>query len=104
MAFGKSKGTEIRKEWLKIPNDVDILITHEAPFNTLDNGNGCPDLKMRSEAIKPKLHIIGHIHDVNGVIQQGETRYVNAALCGIQDIMQMKPKIIHQPIVMEWLK
>ncbi len=104
MAFGQSKGAEIRKEWCKIPSDVDILITHEAPYNTLDNGNGCPDLKMMSEAIIPKLHVFGHVHGVNGVIQQGETRYVNAALCGIQDIMQMKPKITHQPIVLEIVK
>lgn len=89
MAFGKSSRAEIKKEWRKIPSDVDILITHEAPFNTLDNGNGCPDLKLRSEAIKPKLHVFGHVHNLNGVIQQGETRYVNAALCGIQDIMQI---------------
>ena len=104
MAFGKNKGAEIRKAWRKIPADVDILITHEAPLNILDNGNGCPDLKLRSEIIKPKLHVFGHVHDVSGVIQQGDTRYVNAALCGNQDILQMRPKMTHKPIFVELLK
>jgi len=104
MAFGKSKGAEIRREWRKIPAAVDILITHEAPLSILDNGKGCPDLKIRSEVIKPKLHVFGHVHDINGVIQQGDTLYVNAALCGNQDVLQMRPKITNKPVIVDLLR
>lgn len=77
--FMKDRGEQIRKMWDLIPSDVDILITHGPPYGILDKvdlssrGNkfkyaGCEELrnKLDSGAIKPKLHVFGHIHACGG--------------------------------------
>lgn len=90
-----------------IPKDVDILITHTPPFelgglDRIHNGTsvGCQELTRRltlpdhehDEAIRPKLHVFGHIHEARGVhlleqkqaqqaaLEAHETVLVNAAL------------------------
>jgi len=58
-----SNGSELEYVWNKIPEDVDILVTHVPPFGFLDRviGNyehlGCELLTKRIEIIKPKIHV-----------------------------------------------
>lgn len=57
--------------WSKIPDQVDIVVTHGPQFGTLDRtawdqNAGCPRLKERLEQIDYSLHIHGHIHEARG--------------------------------------
>ena len=84
-AFNRKRGEEIKKHWDLIPENTDVLITHGPPHKILDLTNdghyaGCEELKKRVLAIKPKLHVFGHIHENYGQITQNETIFINAAL------------------------
>ncbi|KAF3187999.1 hypothetical protein TWF788_001462 [Orbilia oligospora] len=50
----------------KVPEDVDILITHAPPRYHLDSNAGCTSLIQEIWRIRPKLHIFGHIHSGRG--------------------------------------
>lgn len=88
-----------------IPSDIDLLITHTPPhtlgrLDAIHDGTpvGCEELTRRltaprtsPDAIRPLLHVFGHIHEARGVhllAQQqdegqrevDETVLVNAAL------------------------
>src|SRR5690606_28258558 len=60
--------------WDKIPNNVDILVTHGPPFGVLDktyydNKNvGCEILMQKIQMVRPVLHVFGHIHECRGVV------------------------------------
>lgn len=99
-SFGYRRGEEIRKYWEQIPENTDILITHGPPFGILDrtfrwHPVGCADLAEIVEKIQPKLHVFGHIHEHYGMLQQGQTQYINASVVD----MQYKP--LNLPIVVE---
>jgi Icc-related predicted phosphoesterase len=87
-AFGLSSETDRRRLYAKIPEDVDILVTHGPPFGILDkapgsdNHAGCRELLQAVLRVKPRLHICGHIHGAHGTYNSGETLFVNAALLG----------------------
>lgn len=73
-------------KWKKIPDGVDILLTHQPPYMILDKVNrgnaGC--MYLRDEVltrIKPQLHVFGHLHWCGGQYQLlGQTTFVNAAM------------------------
>jgi Icc-related predicted phosphoesterase len=73
-AFNRHRGEEILKHWRKIPEGLDILITHGPPFGILDLASsnehaGCADLlETISTTLRkpPRLHIFGHIHSSYG--------------------------------------
>jgi len=88
MAFNLERGTALQEVWAKIPVDTDILITHCPPRGILDKTAlgqhiGCEELKARIEELKLKLHVFGHVHESRGVLKQGETTFVNAAVSGL---------------------
>jgi Icc-related predicted phosphoesterase len=76
-AFNVTRGAVLKEKWDKIPDDIDILITHGPPLGYGDNvgtpfGNvvraGCKDLLFTiKNRVKPKLHVYGHIHE--GIIK-----------------------------------
>lgn len=94
-AFGyPSHGMDAEEIYSKIPDDIDVLVTHSPPLGTLDvpgvrakkmgDGRlGCPVLAQAVARIKPRLHVFGHIHESAGKKKVGRTTYVNAAICGI---------------------
>lgn len=58
--------------WSAIPADTDVVVTHTPPKDhcdaaTKDDRSGCPSLLRRLAAIKPLLHVCGHIHEARGV-------------------------------------
>ena len=92
------KGLAIRKKWNLIPMTTDLLITHGPPFRILDEVRprvggwtlepqastgplGCEELAIRLRAVRPRLHVFGHIHDGYGVQEKDGTLYVNASIC-----------------------
>lgn len=86
-AFNLPRGWPLRKKWEKIPEGIDILVTHGPPLGILDYspfGNehvGCTDLRQELHRVKPKLHCFGHIHGAYGTTQWAGTQFVNASLC-----------------------
>lgn len=76
----------IDRVWRRIPDDIDILITHGPPFKILDktlDGHhaGCKILRAHLKRVKPKYHIFGHIHEGRGVSQIDGTVYLNVSIC-----------------------
>jgi len=88
------------QEQLPLPKGVDVLVTHCAPLNILDdNGRwGCPILHDLVCKAEPKIHIFGHAHE-NG--QQtttfGETDFYNVAVDILDDGTELPTHIIVHP-------
>lgn len=91
----------LEEAWDRIPEGIDILLTHGPSWGNLDDSYegplGCRALKSAIERVKPKLHVFGHIHHAYGqkVGADGIT-YVNASTCN----EQYDP--INPPMVIEW--
>ncbi|KAH6687999.1 metallophosphoesterase domain-containing protein [Plectosphaerella plurivora] len=46
-----------------VPADTDVLVTHMPPRYHLDLGTlGCPSLLSEVWRVRPKLHVVGHVH------------------------------------------
>lgn len=103
-AFMESE-EQLAERWKKIPDDTDILVTHGPPKGILDShisreGHrreelGSPSLLERVNVVKPKLHVFGHIHGTNGVVEKDGTIFVNAAL------MDSANNLVYKPIVID---
>lgn len=81
---GASQG--IRERWDRIPSDTDVVVTHTPPHGILDKAGrkegrlGCEELTIRLSAIKPQLHIFGHVHEAHGTRRKAGTLHVNACV------------------------
>jgi Icc-related predicted phosphoesterase len=87
-AFNLDRGAEIKAKWDLIPEDVDILITHGAPYGIgdqtyLEENIGCEELLKAVQRIKPKYHIFGHIHEGFGERLIEGTTFLNVAICNM---------------------
>jgi Icc-related predicted phosphoesterase len=81
-AFNLPRGAPIAKKWALIPDCVDVLITHGPPLGMGDTGPvsgrlGCADLLARVRAVRPPLHVFGHIHQDGGVWLEDGTCFAN---------------------------
>ncbi|EIW85373.1 Metallo-dependent phosphatase [Coniophora puteana RWD-64-598 SS2] len=86
-SFQYSTQEEAKALYDKIPDDVDILVTHTPPSNTLDRTKkgthaGCPVLAERLNQLSScRLHVFGHIHESHGAEVSEDGRVsVNAAM------------------------
>ena len=75
--------------WSKIPDGSNVVVTHGPPLNVLDlcmDGRrvGCPILRDRIFAVKPALHLFGHIHHSYGAETRRNITFGNVALCNEQ--------------------
>ena len=100
-AFNLSRGEELAEKWDKIPNDVDILITHGPAYGILDyapiGGHvGCEELYRKIVEVKPKIHVCGHIHDGYGQKTMGGIEFLNAS------VLNDRYEHAHKPIVIEY--
>lgn len=71
MAFTCETEDELQSHFRNIPDNIDILITHSAPFGILDkccDGKlaGSKSLRDNIFSISPKISIFGHIHENGG--------------------------------------
>ncbi len=74
--------------WKKIPEHLDVLITHGPPAGILDKTEdgirvGCDHLRVHLAAqtkynLAPRIHAFGHIHHSYGMQLQGRTLHINA--------------------------
>ena len=86
-AFNLHTSKDLKYYWDKIPNNLDVLITHGPPKYTLDVlptgvNVGCEELTKRVEVVKPKIHCFGHIHSGYGEKYVDGVQYFNAAVLG----------------------
>jgi Icc-related predicted phosphoesterase len=76
----------------RIPEGIDILVTHGMPYGILDllpdfdsdhgkanTPGGSQDLLKRVKEVNPKYHIFGHLHDRYGQEKVGDTQFLNVA-------------------------
>jgi Icc-related predicted phosphoesterase len=80
-----SRAAVRRKQWERIPEGVDILITHGPPFGILDHipgserWEGCPELPEAVLQAKPRVQVFGHIHAGYGTLRTPDTIFANAS-------------------------
>jgi Icc-related predicted phosphoesterase len=98
--FMEKRGIDMGRHWNKIPEDVDVLVTHGPPFGIRDKtamtvqGVGCYDLRGRVNFIKPKLHIFGHIHDAHGVEEHDGVKYINCSVLDDYYNVEFEPVVV----------
>lgn len=103
-AFNRDRGPDIKKHWDLIPPGTDVLITHgparfrvdEAPrgYSQPTEHTGCIDLLYTIKAIKPKLHLCGHIHYSYGHCYGDNVHHINASICNESYAPANKPYLI----------
>ena len=103
-AFMRGEETLAHK-FSEMPDDVDILISHDAPYGTSDicfegfstsKGHiGCPELRDAIIEKKPKYCFHGHLHSSNhGEEILGETKVYNTSILNEQYNLVYEPLII----------
>ncbi|MBD1263116.1 metallophosphatase domain-containing protein [Maribacter polysiphoniae] len=95
-AFNRERGEEIKQYWNKIPDNLDILITHGPPNGILDKtirgeSVGCEDLYDTISKVKPKIHVFGHIHEAYGVESKNGISFINASVLNLSYQMTNLP-------------
>jgi Icc-related predicted phosphoesterase len=90
---------DIRRAWMKIPENVGVLITHTPPRGILDRNSsgkecGCPHLRDRLRELRPAVHCFGHIHASAGAVEVGGTRFVNASIVNSRYQVVCEPTVI----------
>jgi predicted phosphohydrolase len=86
-AFNLPRGAALAARWALIPHGIDVLVTHGPPAGIGDRYSeggysevgrqGCAELRARVTAVKPRLHMFGHIHQDGGLWQEGGTTFAN---------------------------
>jgi predicted phosphohydrolase len=73
---------EIKEFVSRIPEGIDILMTHGPPARFGPGYWGCPILRARVGTVCPRYHVFGHDHDTYGVYpaEDSPTIFINAAL------------------------
>ena len=101
-AFMRDEETLVKK-FKVIPDNADILISHDAPYGTSDicfqgfsSGHiGCPELRDAIIEHKPKYNFHGHLHSSNHEEEiLGETKVFNTSILDEGYNLIYKPLII----------
>lgn len=101
-AFNLEGSKALREAWSKIPGETDILISHGPPHGMGDlcfHGDrvGCRDLLATIRRNHIPISVAGHIHEGYGVIEDGETMFVNASTCNLKYRAVQPPIVIDVP-------
>lgn len=105
-AWNAMRGPEIASYWAKIPEDLDVLMTHGPAANTglgvlpwTGEDVGCVDLYNRLMSMEkpPKVFISGHIHCTAGKTFKLLTNSGNVVDCYNVAICTEQYKAINQP-------
>lgn len=92
---------KINEHWNLIPNDINVLITHGPPYLTLDATRmglrvGCPRLANKIKGLSDlKVHVFGHIHEADGIVEKNGVTYVNASILDLYYEVKNSPVILH---------
>lgn len=99
-AFNRSE-EKLKQHWEGIPDDTDILVTHNPAYGVLDNCNydpkrlGSPSLYMEiTNRIKPLIHVCGHIHSGHGTKVIENTLFINACILNEDYEVEYNPVLV----------
>jgi Icc-related predicted phosphoesterase len=99
-AFNKPE-EKLKQHWEAIPDDTDVLITHDLPHTIMDYVDwdrihvGSPSLYFEvMNRIKPKVHCFGHVHSGYGIKVIENTTFINASNLDEQYMCVNSPVII----------
>jgi Icc-related predicted phosphoesterase len=75
---------DLKEAWARVPEGLDILITHTPPAGILDTSSrgrsyGCRALAEAMPRIAPRVHVFGHVHASRGHRTIGSTQFINAS-------------------------
>lgn len=88
--------------WARIPNGVDILMTHGPPKGRCDKcwnqHGGDPVLLAAVERVAPRFHIFGHLHESYGTCTVGPTTFINASSTTFLDDVFHRPVVFDVPV------
>jgi Icc-related predicted phosphoesterase len=99
-AFGKSNPADRKRHWARVPERLDILVTHGPPFAILDHAGseerreGCPQLLEAVCRALPRVHVVGHIHRGYRTLRTSDTPFVNASFLGEDGGLSREPIVI----------
>ena len=104
-AFMRGEET-LAYKFSEMPDDVDILISHDAPYGTSDicfegfstsKGHiGCPELRDAILEKKPKYCFHGHLHSSNhGEEVLGETKVYNTS------VLNESYELVYEPLIIK---
>ena len=84
-----------------IPDDANIVVTHEPPVMILDESAGIhwgnALLRNRILAVKPQYHLFGHAHESYGTLKENSIVFSNAALLNEKNRLTRTPKLFLLP-------
>jgi len=97
-AFNREE-EDLMEIYERIPDGLDILITHCPPRGILDEVAqdfklrhiGSYDLLQKVSRAKPKFHCFGHCHVGYGAKSVIDTFYINASICNERQLPVNKP-------------
>ena len=91
-------GPKQDKFYNEIPKGTDVLITHAPPHGILDKDGkisyGSKVLLDRVIAVRPALHLFGHVHNAHGTFNDGSTLFSNAAIVDAQYNFFNRPALL----------
>lgn len=86
------------KNYVNIPHDTNVVLTHEPPYGILDESDkinfGSEDLLQRIKSISPAAHLFGHVHPHHGMQKIGPTIFSNGAVMNDNYTVLQSPNII----------
>lgn len=99
-AFAYTEESERYKIWDKMPEDLDILLTHTPPRGILDFTTSCENvgdglLNSYIAKNKPKYNIFGHIHESYGYKEGNNTKFYNVSAVNEVYLLQNPPVVIN---------
>jgi len=81
--YGAPWGRCSPQKWQRIPQDVDILLTH-GPSNAHCPYRDCDEFPKLQQRISPLVHCFGHVHKDYGVSGiGGRTVFINSAVVDV---------------------
>lgn len=103
-AFQLPRGSALAAMWRRIPDTVDVLVTHGPPHGIADqtwDGRvvGCEALREAVLGrVRPRLHVFGHIHECYGCTALGGTLFANACTCDRAYRAANPPLVVDLPL------
>lgn len=98
------KHEELAEIYAKIPEDVNVIVSHQPPqgygdlYPNMDTGKlehiGSSELLYTVERVKPEVVICGHLHGGHGMYKHQETHIYNVSLLDDQYRQVFQPTII----------
>ena len=80
-----------------IPDNIDVLVTHEPPLGIMDETMGMnwgnPDILKRVSDIRPRYHLFGHAHEASGITQNRDTIFSNGSVLDDAGELSFLPKV-----------